>query len=254
MLPLISIASLVNMKTSKPKFLKNSTSSKFDELLNHLDSKINRDTFHYLNDRFLFHPPNSHFQSLRYELRSCLTFGLNLASITLTNHYMEKFLKASLIMNDVGMMENLESFSEKSKVATNIYSRIDLNDSIKYAFKNGIILKDDKDLLIMFKDAFRNPYSHSDMKKTFKNEETHLNLFSFDDPTKPKARVNMKVSDFIPFQDGRQKDIADEVAFAYFVAVDDICMRYEMRNYPNWKNTQFHKEIDFVKVFDTFNF
>ena len=232
--------------------MKNSTYREFDRRIERLKTDENYDTFHYLYERFQFHPPNSHFNSIRHEIKDCLSFGLNQAAITLTNHYLERFLKVSLIHKEIGMkMTDMKVYNERAIAATKKFGGIVLGESITKAYQMKIISESEKEQLTLLKNTFRNPFSHYDIDRTFGKEKTNLKKFSILEPTKEIESITMDISNFIPFHDMKQSAFAKETAFAYFVYIDDLCNRYEIRNYPKCLELQINKEIDFVKVFTT---
>jgi len=113
--------------------------------------------------------------TLRYEICGCISFGLNQAAITLTNHLLESLLKYSLAYSysienskqqetECELVELMMEFTDKGLKK---YGKATLNANINEAQKVGLINDEECSLLHSFRNKFRNPFGHSDKEGTF---------------------------------------------------------------------------------------
>jgi len=163
---------------------------------------------------------------LRDEICRCIICGLNQAAITLTNHLLESALKKCLIYKFT-----IDSGPHKDSPIDQIFnsgiekfdnSKSDLSKSINSACSMGLITKHQKKLLHIFREKFRNAYSHASSKDTFNDIlVTGREVTSVEEIFKPSNK-EFKVTD-VPFIHGIiQYELAKLQSFPYLEAVDEI--------------------------------
>jgi hypothetical protein len=106
------------------------------------------------------------------EIISCIIMESYSASITLTNHVLERLLKLALIIDTVGL--------DKIKIEdwNSVYSSIEvdkinskkLNDTINMCKSRNLISEEEKNHLHLLRESIRNGFSHFDPKQIFKDE------------------------------------------------------------------------------------
>lgn len=100
---------------------------------------------------------------LYFQINYCLMFELHIASITLTNHFLERLLKIALVYNEVGTRKGFTNVSYHFKDAHTKYQDKKLFDSINSCFDKGLISEEQKDYLHKeVREQIRNGFSHSD--------------------------------------------------------------------------------------------
>ena len=165
----------------------------------------------------------SDIDPIRHEICLCLLYSLNQASITLTNHLLEKFLKLALVYKDAGKIgaTNLYETSEIFEKVINKYNDNDLQKTINQCCTKGIITKEDKKILNQIREKYRNAYSHADIEKTFGEGTIPLAQGNFSNPEKIEIG-EFKIKNFPMIQGIIQKKIADDIAYDYFIFVDEL--------------------------------
>jgi len=166
------------------------------------------------------------FDPLRDEIAKCLICDLCQASITLTNHLLENFLKTMLIYHETISGRDKASTDDlfqmfKPNVKT--YDGINLSQSLGHAKRKGLITEDQWKVLDIFRDNFRNAYSHAEKKKIFKDITIGTNIVKFEnDQFNTSESVQTPLID-APFGQGiAQALLSKNIAFDYFISVDNI--------------------------------
>lgn len=130
------------------------------------------------------------------EIISCIIMESYSASITLTNHVLERLLKLALIIDTVGL--------DKIKIEdwNSVYSSVDideinskhLNDTINMCKNRGLITEDEKQHLHELRKNIRNGFSHFDPKQIFKDEvDTKILVYNAPNPADNKSiELNFK--------------------------------------------------------------
>lgn len=146
----------------------------------------------------------------------CLIVNAYSASITLTNHMLERLLKLALIQNKVGLnpiqIRNWNSTYEEPHQ----YATMDLSETIKLCHKYNLINESQEKYLTDMRKQFRNGFSHFDPTKILiDHKETSEIHFPNENPQDSyNIEVNMKQ---IPvLQDYYVKKFARENALSYF--------------------------------------
>lgn len=167
------------------------------------------------------------FDPIIAEIKFCLLLDLFQASITLTNHLLEKSLKYFLIDTEVGEVKlsaNIEDINIVWKNACEKYNGKNLKSTIDLAFEHGIITIQEKDELHYLRKIIRNGFSHGDPSKIFNGLTIPVALFSIDNPKNiQRTEANIEI---IPFIQGiAQAKFAETHAEKYFHFVFAIIHR-----------------------------
>lgn len=141
-------------------------------------SIVNRNYFYSIKSLFEFSFKTPELQTIKNQILLCITFGLYIASMTLTNHLLEKFLKSMLSYNDA--LKNKDkikyekefSLPDELKKSRLKFDSENLDKNIESAFSENLIDESQKTLLKTMKDKFRNAYSHDDRKKIYGKAST----------------------------------------------------------------------------------
>jgi hypothetical protein len=165
------------------------------------------------------------FDPLRDEITKCLICDLYQASITLTNHLLENFLKTILIYHDTISNKNKKTDFDllAFRPSVNTYDGLDLAQTLGRAKRKGLITKEQWKLLEKFREDYRNAYSHAEKKKIFKGMTFNTNKVKLEN-----NQINISDSnetlliDLIMGQGLAQVILSKEIAFDYFISVDDV--------------------------------
>lgn len=146
----------------------------------------------------------------------CLIINAYSASITLTNHMLERLLKLALIQNDIGLnplqIKNWNNTYEN----THKYSKKVLSETIKLCHESNLISDRQKEYLTDIRENLRNGFSHYDPTKILiDSKEISTIHFPNENPEDSyDIEVNMKQ---IPvLQDYYVRKFAEENALDYF--------------------------------------
>ena len=165
------------------------------------------------------------FVILFMEINTCLIFECHIASITLTNHTLEKLLKYALVHNDIGI-ERKKFFRElepQYKIAHDNYQSLDFADTINRCCTKGLISTAHKKYLQdEIRIQMRNGFSHSDPNKIIdpKNEKKHYMGKDYKNPDAPLSDI--KLDPFVQSQ--IIGDLARANALPYYKKVVEICL------------------------------
>jgi hypothetical protein len=107
--------------------------------------------------------PVPSIQSLYYEIRQAIILGLNGAAITLCGILVEYALKYAAYKVE------MSGFAKYDPDKADEFERLTLGPAIDRAAKAGLIKADDVHKLREFKDQYRNPYNHYNLKKITSN-------------------------------------------------------------------------------------
>lgn len=166
------------------------------------------------------------FDPLRDEIAKSLICDLCQASITLTNHLLENFLKTMLIYHDTIALRDIANdvdLLQIFKPNVDKYDGLDLSQSLNRAKSKGLITKDQWKLLDDFRDDFRNAYSHAEKKKIFKDLSVGTNIVKVEnDQLNTSESVQTPLIDLLFGQGIAQAFLSKKIAFNYFVSVDSI--------------------------------
>jgi hypothetical protein len=165
------------------------------------------------------------FDPLRDEITKCLICDLCQASITLTNHLLEDFLKTILIYHDTISNNNKKTDLDLLvfRPSVDTYDGLDLAQTLGRAKRKGIITKKQWKLLEKFREDYRNAYSHAEKKKIFKDMTINANKVKLEN-----NQINVSDSnetllvDLIMGQGLVQVILSKKIAFDYFISVDNV--------------------------------
>ena len=142
-----------------------------------IDLNFEKVKYQYCND-YIF----PEFNPLRDEICKCIMLNLNQAAITLTNHLLESFLKTAIIYKDSHdrNMNSSVEIDNNYKASMDKYDNLNLEQTINASCTKGLINKEQKKVFIYFKNNIRNPYSHAEKKKIFKDDKVSGSHSTFD--------------------------------------------------------------------------
>ncbi len=194
---------------------------------------------YYFNDDLVI---LSALNPVKYEVINCLMIEQYQASVTLTNHLVERMLKLALIEKEIyGLKISIDDteLEKKLKEATKKYDKNVMFESIKLAFAENLISDKERDYLDkIIRDNIRNGFSHAEMEKVNKGkpENFEMHSYKFGEVTDlfkngkkiPKNQIN--VSTLAPFMQSEiQKMKAEAIAFPYFKCIYTIAKNIDRR-------------------------
>jgi hypothetical protein len=97
--------------------------------------------------------------SLYKEISECIFFGLNGAAITLSGILVEYVLKFAAYKIEMG------GFAKYDPEKWDEFEKLDFSKAIWRANKNGLLTKEERKKLHLFREHYRNPYNHYNIKK-----------------------------------------------------------------------------------------
>ncbi len=178
--------------------------------------------------------------TLIFEINKCQLLEFHRATITLTNHLLERLLKLALIYNETGIsaIETQKwnsTFAEPNKR----YSSISLGNSIEINKKLGLISNSEKEFLFnVIRELMRNGFSHADSSKILEDlpDDSEMYQVSFSNPNDiKKVNINQKV---IPFmQEIQMENFAKASSNQYFDFVFNLIFRIENRLTEKFEKT-----------------
>lgn len=175
----------------------------------------------------------SEFNTLIFELNKCLILELNRASITLTNHLLERLLKLALIYNESGFGPTpLEEWNEKFGEPTKKYNSISLGNSIELCKKKNLITDSEKNILFnTIRVLMRNGFSHADSTYILANipDETPMYVGNLKRPNDNLKEIGVNQKIIPTFQAIQMESFAKENAKPYFHFVFDLTHKIENR-------------------------
>lgn len=221
-----------------------------DEVNEIIESRYQFINQYYLEVRDIYknHYNWNELDPIRQEICICIMLGLCQAAITLTNHLLESLLKNALIINDSKLVKQskeeiqgriITSLIEKYSEGIRKFNNINLNSSINQARKVGLISKKQKKELHVFREIFRNAFSHADKFKTFgestmpvtgiKIENDKIITDEIGDPEIAKFPIGQGIV---------QVMIAQEHAVPYFLYIDNLVREIKNKLFGSNNNNQ----------------
>lgn len=128
---------------------------------------------------FLQNPRFFYFTDLEYtigEIVKCLIIEAYTASITLTNHFLERVLKLALIQKESGVQSSQITEWNKIYSISDKYSSKCMSKTIEECKKYNLISETEYEELTNFRQTIRNGFSHYDPKKILKDSEDTIDL------------------------------------------------------------------------------
>lgn len=199
------------------KHFSESLDKNFSPYLKYLDYKYK--VFHELNTSF-------------FEITKCLILGFHKASITLTNHTLERLLKLTLIKNEIGLKPiPIEQWNSVFDEPNRRFGSFDMSKTINLCHSVELINIEEKEILDTFiRKLIRNGFSHGDPKLILNDlpDESIGLVGSLKRPEIFKeVKLNYKI---IPALQSAQIDnIAKEYSHQYFVFVFELMVEIEDR-------------------------
>lgn len=180
--------------------------------------------------------------TLRHEICGCISFGLNQAAITLTNHLLESLLKYSLAYHySLNHPKHLGAEQQLAELIMNFteeglkkYGKANLNQNINEANRLGLINDEELELLHSFRKKFRNPFGHSDKEDTFDDLSIPVNVATLQGSeliSQPEVVVQIAK---MPILHGiAQAQLAEIDAPQYFQKMDRLVRKVKTRVFPS---------------------
>lgn len=181
------------------------------------------------------------FNTLIFEINKCLILELDRATITLTNHMLERLLKLTLIYNEVGIGPiEIDKWSETFEKPNANFGTIDLGNSIERCKKIGLITDQEKKYLFdTIRVLLRNGFSHADSSNILKKlpDETLMYQGSFSNPNVELKEVFINQKTMPTFQAIQMEDFAKNSSHPYFDFVFNLIFRIEKRLKDKFQTT-----------------
>jgi len=213
------------MKSKSPFENKTQLENAFKEKIDKNFDTLNK---YFENDSTLFSELNPKI----FEVNKCLILECFTASITLTNHILERLLKLALITNDTGIGElDVSLWDEHFEKPHKDYSGKTLGNTIELCLSRELITTEDKDYLFnKVREQIRNGFSHSDTDKILVDNIEYAVMFqsSFKNPTNIKP-VKLNIKNNPIFQAIQMENFAKENALKYFDFVYNLISKIELR-------------------------
>jgi len=144
-----------------------------DEVSQNLGKKITQN-FSKVSD-ILLNPYNwPLLDSIRQEICNCILIDSSQAAVTLTNHLLEKSLKAVLMHNE----SSNQNYTDASEIEqhfenmNNQFGNIVLHKTISACHEKKLITDEQSQKLNKFREIFRNAFGHADPNKELKVTES----------------------------------------------------------------------------------
>ncbi len=161
--------------------------------------------------------------AIKLEICDCILIGASQAAVTLTNHLLEKSLKALLKYNE----PNNQNYTDTAEIEAhfenlnNLYGGEILNNTIYACVEKELISDEQGQKLHEFRKKFRNAFGHADPKKTFGETKKRVGIYN---PFVHKEFkfTDVKVANFPFLQYTTQKEIANSECVNYFRFVDGV--------------------------------
>jgi len=190
---------------------------------------LNENFDHYKH--YLRNPRFYYFTDLKPtigEIIKCLLIEAYSASITLTNHFLERILKLALIQKTSGTQpEKIKDWNEAySESAKKRISNWRMGITIKKCKELKIISKHQFRELTYFHETIRNGFSHYDPEQILKDSENTINLIDESDSENKKIEgINYK--EIPTLQNFFVRKFARENAEEYFDYVFNLMLDIE---------------------------
>ena len=182
------------------------------------------------------------FNTLIYEINKCLILELDRATITLTNHMLERLLKLTLIYNEVGIGPiEIDKWSETFEKPNTNFGTIDLGNSIERCKKIGLITDSEKKHLFdTIRVLLRNGFSHADSSNILASlpDETIMYQGSFIHPNAELKEVIINQKTMPTFQAIQMEEFAKNSSHPYFDFVFDLIFKIERRLKDKFQTTE----------------
>ncbi len=161
--------------------------------------------------------------SLRLEVAYCILVDSTQDAVTLTNHLLEKTLKAVFMHGEPSTQNytNAGSIQQHFAQLNKKYANMNLSTTINECFNKGLINEEQKNTLHKFRKDFRNAFGHANPVQIFGDKKKTVGIFNPFVHTKVKFS-EVKVANFPFLQNTTQKQICDKEGIEYFRRVDSL--------------------------------
>lgn len=205
--------------------------NQYIEELNHsISSNFKLIEFEFLNGYY----GDTRLNPVRDEICKCIICNLGQAALTLTNHLLELALKNCLIRKYLKNNKDTlsENISDTFQQGIEKYDSQKMNDTINYAYDEGLLTEIQKTTLHTYRKKIRNAWGHAEGNKIFGGETIDSRFVGFNKGDNIETfmenifsntnREQFQVENFIPVQGLIQKQLADRECVPYFKEVDKI--------------------------------
>ena len=169
------------------------------------------------------------------EACDCLIFELYTACITLTNHIFEKALKLTLIQNDIGLLNLGYDDWSKLEPVYKKYANEPMGKTLDICKNIGLINDLEYKELVVYKEKYRDGFSHYSPSKILKNESKIV--ISTNDIKEQKAKIKELSRQKIPpsFHNFLVNDFSKNNAENYLKYILKIISHLEIKLANNLK-------------------
>ncbi|WP_438965123.1 hypothetical protein [Flavobacterium sp.] len=178
---------------------------------------------------------------IKFEILNCLILEFNNASITLTNHFVERMLKLSLILLETKniTLSEPDKYSKKVNHLHQQYDHLYLHETLNHNKKKKLISEEEYKFLSNDGKMFRDSYSHAQIGKINIKQPNNFSgqMFSISDVKKKltKGESNfttrkIEIPSISPSVAQLYQNIsAEKNALIYFTKVYEILINIEKR-------------------------
>jgi hypothetical protein len=166
-----------------------------------------------------------------FEIGKCAIMRLNYATITLTNHLLERLLKLALIHKTVGINRKfINQWNINFTEPMQKYGSLTLGKSIDQCKKENLIDDDEKDFLFnIARETFRNGFSHGDAAKILSEMPDEAKYYHTEPDDTAWSEMNFNPKAIPQLQTVHMEAFANENAKFYFDYVFQLMISIEYR-------------------------
>ncbi len=190
----------------------------------------NFDRFKYYFDyKFQFF---HELESTVYQIVNCLILEYHLAAVTLTNNFLERLLKLSLIYKVVGTDPiPIENWNSVFEGPNNNYGSLMLANSIIECRNEGLITESEKEFLFnKIREMMRNGFSHADASKILRDSpDVAVGFMGTLDGKSEMVKVELNQKVIPPLQSAQIESFVGENSSNYFYYVFKLLQNITMR-------------------------
>jgi hypothetical protein len=168
-------------------------------------------------------------RDINSEICDCIQFGFTQAAIALTNHFLERIMKLTLIYHEAGspQISSGSDFETKYKGAVDKYDTTALYNNIQKCGSLHLISPARQAFLLHLTELVRNGFSHASFKKTYKDTTVKTWSASFNEPLQKPKEEDVPIYLSLFMQGYIQKNWADQNANFYYSYVFDTLEKIE---------------------------
>ena len=164
-----------------------------------------------------------------WQVIKCLLCESYSASITLTNHILERTLKLALIQNEAGLQpKSIENWNETYK-NSHKYSSWVMHDTITECKNQKLITSKQVEDLKNYKNSIRNGFSHFDAEKILVDENNIINGKQIKSENSKSEIIPLNLKQIPILQNNYITKFAEENAEIYFDFVFNIIIHIERK-------------------------